>query len=638
VRLSKSRFKLGLECPTKLFYTAHKEYANQKQSDPFMMALAKGGFQVEEYARRLNAPGVLIESREPAEAVQQTLAAMANGQVVFEGAFVFENLYVRCDMIKAYGNIIELIEIKAKSFDGNSSVQTEMMTKGGTIKSGWKSYLWDVAFQKHVIERVFPDKTVIPYLLMADKSKRAGVNGLHEKFKVTKGRDLRMAIEVDPNLDLSSAGEALVCKVDVSMPVMAIEKGIDTAPDGLSFGEAIRKYSDALERGLRITPVLGKKCKGCEFRTDEIDENNRSGFHECWAERLPKADLDEPKPFDIWDNRNADAQITQEGILLARDLDDFFSEEIDAPISRKARQQLQLESIKDPEKEWTVFAEALREELAQFTYPLHFIDFETSTNPLPHFKGQRPYEQVAFQFSHHILHGDGTLRHTNQFLQADPGTFPNFEFVRALRAAIEDRGTIFRYSHHENTVLRQIYRQLEESAEPDKKDLQAFIDHITQTKEGHIGERNMVDLLPLMKCHYYNALMKGSNSIKQLLPASIECSPRIKAMLGQSLSENGIHSLNFSSDWIWLPNGSNAPYKSLPLPFAELDLEHLSDYFEEDEELAEGGAAAMAYGKLQYTNLTEPEREALKSALLKYCELDTLAMVIAFWHLEELVN
>ena len=58
---------MGLECPTKLFYTAHKEYANQKQSDPFMMALAKGGFQVEEYARRLHAPGVLIESRDPEE-------------------------------------------------------------------------------------------------------------------------------------------------------------------------------------------------------------------------------------------------------------------------------------------------------------------------------------------------------------------------------------------------------------------------------------------------------------------------------------------------------------------------------------------------------------------------------------------
>lgn len=629
---------MGLECPTKLFYTAHKEYANQKQSDPLMMALAKGGFQVEEYARRLHAPGVLIESRDPEEAVEQTMAAIAIGQVVFEGAFVFENLYIRCDMIKVRDNIIELIEIKAKSFDGNSSVQNEMMTKGGTIKSGWKSYLWDVAFQKHVIEQVFPDKVVIPYLMMADKSKRAGINGLHEKFKVTKGQDMRMAIEVDPSLDLSSAGESLVCKVDVSRPVHSIEEGVDKAPDGLSFYEAIEQYSDALESGKRISPVLGKKCKGCEFRGDESDEENRSGFNECWAEKLPKADLDAPKPFAIWDNRDADAQIKEEGILLARNLGDFISEEISAPISRKGRQQLQLESIKDPEKELTVFTDELRAELDELEYPLHFIDFETSTNPLPHFKGQRPYEQVAFQFSHHILHQDGRLVHANQFLQADPGTFPNFEFVRALRSAVGDRGSIFRYSHHENTVLRQIYRQLEDSDEVDKQELQTFIDHITQVKDGPVGARNMIDLLPLMKRNYYNPQMQGSNSIKQLLPASIQGSPRIKKMFSLPLSKNGIHSLNFPNDWVWLKAGFNDPYKALPLPFAEFDLDHLSDYFEEDEELAEGGAAAMAYGKLQYTSLSEPEREAVKSALLKYCELDTLAMVIAFWHLEELAK
>jgi hypothetical protein len=628
---------MGLECPTKLFYTAHKEYTNQKQSDPFMMALAKGGFQVEEYARRLHAPGVLIESRDPEEAVEQTMAAIAKGQVVFEGAFVFENLYIRCDMIKVVDNVIELIEIKAKSFDGNSSVEAEMMTKGGTIKSGWKSYLWDVAFQKHVIEQVFPDKLVVPYLMMADKSKRAGINGLHEKFKVTKGNDLRMAIEVDPSLNLTTAGEALVCKVDVSLPVHAIEQGIDKASDGLSFIDAIEKYSDALESGKRISPVLGKKCKGCEFRGDESNEKNRSGFKECWAERLPKEDLDAPKPYDIWFNLDVDDQI-KNGTLLARNIEDIYIEEITAPLERKQRQHLQLESIKDPEKELTVFAEELRAELDELEYPLHFIDFETSTNPLPHFKGQRPYEQVAFQFSHHILHQDGTLVHANQFLQAEPGTFPNFEFVRALRDAVGDRGSIFRYSPHENTVLRQIYRQLDDSNEADKQELQAFIDHITQIKDGHIGARNMVDLLPLMKRNYYNPQMQGSNSIKQLLPASIQGSPRVKEMLSVPLSENGIHSLNFSSDWVWLKDGSIDPYKALPLPFAELDLDHLSDYFEEDEELAEGGAAAMAYGKLQYTSLSKPEREAVKTALLKYCELDTLAMVIAFWHMEELAE
>lgn len=45
--LTKSRFKLGLECPNKLYYTRKKEYANIKLEDPFLQALAQGGFQVE---------------------------------------------------------------------------------------------------------------------------------------------------------------------------------------------------------------------------------------------------------------------------------------------------------------------------------------------------------------------------------------------------------------------------------------------------------------------------------------------------------------------------------------------------------------------------------------------------------------
>lgn len=35
-----------------------------------------------------------------------------------------------------------------------------------------------------------------------------------------------------------------------------------------------------------------------------------------------------------------------------------------------------------------------------------------------------------------------------------------------------------------------------------------------------------------------------------------------------------------------------------------------------------------AYGRLQYQQLDEAERDRLASALLRYCKLDTLAMVM----------
>ena len=44
---------MGLECPNKLYYTKKEQYANQKQNNPFLKALASGGFQVERLARSL---------------------------------------------------------------------------------------------------------------------------------------------------------------------------------------------------------------------------------------------------------------------------------------------------------------------------------------------------------------------------------------------------------------------------------------------------------------------------------------------------------------------------------------------------------------------------------------------------------
>jgi hypothetical protein len=46
------------------------------------------------------------------------------------------------------------------------------------------------------------------------------------------------------------------------------------------------------------------------------------------------------------------------------------------------------------------------------------------------------------------------------------------------------------------------------------------------------------------------------------------------------------------------------------------------------EEINNGGAAMTAYSYLLYTDLSEEIRQAYKGALLRYCELDTMAMVM----------
>ena len=56
------------------------------------------------------------------------------------------------------------------------------------------------------------------------------------------------------------------------------------------------------------------------------------------------------------------------------------------------------------------------------------------------------------------------------------------------------------------------------------------------------------------------------------------------------------------------------------------------------KDIADGGAALTAYGKLQYSEMNNKERLAITDSLLRYCELDTLAMVMIYEHLKELVN
>ena len=115
--LTKSRYKLGLECPTKLYYTnKKKEYADVKLDDPFLMALANGGFQVEALARLEYSSGVLIEANggDYQNAIDQTNQLLKLEQcVIFEAAFLYDNLFIRTDILVKNGNQIQLIEVKA---------------------------------------------------------------------------------------------------------------------------------------------------------------------------------------------------------------------------------------------------------------------------------------------------------------------------------------------------------------------------------------------------------------------------------------------------------------------------------------------------------------------------------------------
>src|SRR5690554_840572 len=94
--LTKSRFKLGLECPNKLFFTSDPSFVNTQVDDPFLQTLAEGGFQVEELARLHYPEGVFIDAEHYAYqlALDQTQQHFSNPYTtLFEAAFGHGQLF-----------------------------------------------------------------------------------------------------------------------------------------------------------------------------------------------------------------------------------------------------------------------------------------------------------------------------------------------------------------------------------------------------------------------------------------------------------------------------------------------------------------------------------------------------------------
>lgn len=72
----------------------------------------------------------------------------------------------------------------------------------------------------------------------------------------------------------------------------------------------------------------------------------------------------------------------------------------------------------------------------------------------------------------------------------------------------------------------------------------------------------------------------------------------------------------------------------LPSFFNYISHEEIETSLSQIENIEDGGAALTAYGKIQYTDMTKDEREKIGTALKRYCELDTLAMVMIYEHLK----
>lgn len=179
-------------------------------------------------------------------------------------------------------------------------------------------------------------------------------------------------------------------------------------------------------------------------------------------------------------------------------------DQIDATsVALNENQRLQVES------ERTGFTHIEAAPIKEFThalnFPLYFLDFETIGPAVPIYDGSRPYQQMVFQYSLHVKNTPRAEIDHFEYL-ANPEEDPRVGFVEQL---IEDCGL-------EGDIL--VYNIGFERGK-----LNDLIDVFPQysVEISNIIERLKDLMIPFQQKWYYTPEMKGSYSIKYVLPALV---------------------------------------------------------------------------------------------------------------------
>jgi len=603
--LSKSDFKTARDCPTKLYYKK-MHYPNATDEDAFMRYLAEGGYMIGKLATLLYPNGISIETGgDHKEARKLTREYLKQKNVtLFEAAIYSASKLIRVDILEKRGGQINLIEVKSKSYD--STNDEEIKKK---IKRELKDYYEDVAYQYFVLREAFPEYKIKPFLFLPDKSKRTNVEGLNLLFRIKEvesGSHFRtFDVTVDEAKLKEIRNDDIMTLVDVEREVLDLQQMVK---------DESKLFLESLKNGIeKIKVPLTKDCFKCEFTL--VEKNiSKSGFDECWN-NLPKPKHHIKELYHIgsiggYRNPKANGWIDEKKVSLF----DIPQEELTK--KRGERQLIQIKNTKD-NTEW--ISTDLNNEIANWKYPLHFIDFETHIAAIPFHKNMRPYELIAFQWSCHTIDKPGMEPKHFEWINLEP-KFPSFNFAKSLMDQIGSKGTPFMWATHENTVLKMIYNQMKvyDCINPE---LKTWLEDIVKFDKSNPGR--FVDLNQFTLENYFHPMMKGKTSIKWVLPAVLSSykSNRIENWL-----------MNFENDISLFKKSNNSglsnPYELLPQV----------DIYQKSELINEGTGAMRAYGELMFglKKGDDEVKDKYKVALLKYCKLDTLSMVIIWEHWKSL--
>jgi hypothetical protein len=140
--------------------------------------------------------------------------------------------------------------------------------------------------------------------------------------------------------------------------------------------------------------------------------------------------------------------------------------------------------------------------LGELVYPLYFLDYETLMSLIPYFDGQRPYQQVPFQYSIHVLRSPEAEPEWYEYLHRDNSN-PVRPLTEKLLEDLGTSGTILvwyeKFEKARNTELGEMLPEYEDALEA-------------------INARIVDLIIPFKNKWYDDPRCEGSASIKAVLP------------------------------------------------------------------------------------------------------------------------
>jgi hypothetical protein len=290
-------------------------------------------------------------------------------------------------------------------------------------------------------------------------------------YSLSKAIKLNRAFVVHINKHYTRDGELDVQELFTIDDItdIVLEKQDDIKPQLLEMKEMLNNDMPDID--------IGKHCSdpyGCDFSSH------------CWKHIPSKNSV-----FDISYAMGKQWKLYYQGILHIDDVPDDFHLGKNATLQLKHHKSQEIKIDKPKIKEF----------LDTIEYPINFFDFETFQNAIPRFDNQRPYAQMPFQYSLHILHEDGTLEH-KEFL-GDENSDPRRLLSEQMLKEITPTGSIIAFN--QSFEITQI------------KNLALVCSDISDELLA-LNER-FIDLAhPFQYKHYYNPKFNGKYSIKIVLP------------------------------------------------------------------------------------------------------------------------